>query len=300
MSDASHHRPEDQPARRESAWVDFVMEELVSGESGAPGSPAGSSSPESPPTSGVPASGPVGSQSRGFEGSPEDVAALARAKGHVRALTALSRLSAPVALDGLVVASQHAGFQQDRAVQYVRSLTPHAAPKLLDDLVLERITDLPASHSPGAAPSVLDEMVEKAVSDPSAFVTEAMTSKLPDLEAPDGLAARLEQGHVNGLEEETRSGTPPHSEGSRASRRALIAGAASALALVGIAFLTISTLRGDGAAQVPGPSPEEANLKVEQAPESRLTIVRVQSGTLGRSDRAAVRALGGRLTGGNS
>lgn len=69
------------------------------------------------------------------DGEGEVLEALARARGHCRALSSLMAPEAPDELDGLVVASLNAGAREERALEFARSLPRLEAPAILDEAV---------------------------------------------------------------------------------------------------------------------------------------------------------------------
>lgn len=116
------------------------------------------------------------------EGSPDgcdaaQLASLERARAQARVLRGLTRLTAPLELEGAVVSALNAGHREERAVAHVASLPRAEAPDALDALVRERL-----APKRGGAPSELDGLVERAIS--------AQDSRAKDSRAKAGVTAQ--------------------------------------------------------------------------------------------------------------
>lgn len=200
--------------------------------------------------------------------SEEAVDALARARGHVRALAELSELTAPVELAGLVVASLNAGARQDRAVEYASSLPALEAPAVLDDAVAAVVDgDLTS------APAVLDRLVEERVEAPGKTMARSMTGRLEKHSAPSELDGRVRRELL--LEGQVPRG---------AKRRLASAVAASVLAVV----LIVAAQR-----MLPSAPQDAAPAAVERVVSLRIERVTVDE--LTASDRAFLGMMGGPL-----
>lgn len=149
-------------------------------------------------------------------------AASAEALG--RALAAVPRRPAPIALDGRVVAALQAGHRQERAVGQVSSLEGLEAPEALSrglDRALSGGSALPRHP----APAVLERLVREELADPVAARARRHLGALPRRAAPEELRKRLERDLAR------RAG--PRRRGARVG----LTLAAVVLALVGAARL---------------------------------------------------------------
>lgn len=113
------------------------------------------------------------------------------------ALGGLTRRTAPVELDGAVVAALEAGFRQERAVGSLRGLGRVASPRALDNALQGELAPIgPAAASlPAArrmrAPAVLAELVSEELGDPAGHRVRRFVGSLERLSAPAELAERL-------------------------------------------------------------------------------------------------------------
>lgn len=202
------------------------------------------------------------------DGEVDAFAALARARGHLRALSSLMAPGAPDELAGRVVASLNAGARQERALEFASSLTALEAPTTLDEAVAARI-DADVER----APAVLDRLVEERLDTPEQAMTRSMTGRLERHKAPSELERRV-QHELLGRRDAPRS----------ARRRLASAAAASLLAIV----LVVGVQR-----MVPASSTAEEPAAVERVVS--LTVERVTAGDLTPSDRAFLGMMGGAL-----
>lgn len=247
-------RPDGEPSRRVHAWLDEVVDR--SGE------------------------------------SVDDVVEgerIARARGHVRALTWLTRHPAPDALEGRVVASQNNGFRQDRAVAFVQELAARRAPRELDVLL----------HP---APRELDDRVAHAVEDPPAFTVAAMTARLGRLNVPSELDGLVELA----IAPAASSGAGSAAAGAKArptpgSGIGTYARGAATLALaLSVAVVVIAGWPRSAGDPASGESPRAADGYVAPEETVSLEFIRITTSDLSPSDKRAVLALGAPLVGGNS
>ena len=118
---------------------------------------------------------------RAFEGMRRTRAALLR----------LAPLSAPTALDGLVVAATQAGQRQERVLAHLRTALRHEAPAGL----VARIggSSLIGEVARVSAPAVLERLVEEELRDPEHALTRRYVSRLERLEPPAALRGRVQQ-----------------------------------------------------------------------------------------------------------
>jgi hypothetical protein len=131
-------------------------------------------------------SGAVPSIEHGVESerTPEEQALLEARLRQARALVALGRRPAPLALEGYVVAAMQAGAREERAVAAVRDLGTEVAPVELDERVAGSIDRL-------RAPGALDLYVAGRLALPGAGLAQSLLARLPRLAAPEDLTARL-------------------------------------------------------------------------------------------------------------
>jgi hypothetical protein len=134
--------------------------------------------------------------------SCEPCAALAaRVERAAGAVADLKGLSAPVSLDGLVVAALEAGVREERAVRAVQGLEREPLPEPLEEAVeteaeiaaeLER-TELAAGFDTERqpVPSVLERLVSEELAQPDRAVVERFVFSLPRQKAPSELEARV-------------------------------------------------------------------------------------------------------------
>lgn len=142
---------------------------------------------------------------------------LARAERRVAIVRELPRASAPLELDGAVVAALQAGARQERVIRALTALTPFPAPEDLESRIA-----LPR------APAVLDRLVAEDMADPAKALVSRYVQRLERLSAPDELWERV-------------CNAPARSTASRLLTPVLIA--ASLVLVVGSLVLT-QALRG--------------------------------------------------------
>ena len=224
MSPAPRSPRDDQRSPLPAAWLDLVIDAAHS-EEGA-------------------------RAALGRDPSDQERAALHAARGHLLALSALTRQNAPDSLEGVVVASLEAGHRQDRAARMTASLEPLAAPASLDRRVEAQLK----RSAPGlAAPSVLDRLVDERIGDPEAGMVRSMAGRLGRRTAPNALDERMLEQGAGARVEPVRGVSALH----------VFGGVFVAAALVFVARL--STGAGTGGVVVDGPS------------GPTLTIVRIES-----------------------
>jgi len=108
---------------------------------------------------------------------------LARAGLRAEFVRGLDHVTAPSALDGIVVAALQAGARQARAARAVEDLPVLAAP----DELARRIPGL-------VAPAVLDRLVAEDLADPAKALARRYAGRLERLRAPADLEERLGRG----------------------------------------------------------------------------------------------------------
>jgi len=114
------------------------------------------------------------------------------------ALANLARLSAPAALDGLVVAATQAGQRQERALAHLRTaLAPRKGrqevPAGLDPFLGAAGSALLSGVGRVAAPAVLERLVEEELRDPQQALMRRYVSRLRRIDAPASLRTRVQQ-----------------------------------------------------------------------------------------------------------
>lgn len=202
------------------------------------------------------------------DGEADALAALARARGHLRALSSLMAPGAPDELAGRVVASLNDGARQERALEFARSLTALEAPAVLDEAVAATI-----DADVESAPAVLDRLVEERMGAPEQAMTRSMTGRLDRPKAPNELERRVRHELLVGR------------DAPRGARRRLAsAAAASLLAIVLVVGVQLTISAG---------SSTEESAAVERVVS--LTVERVTAGDLTPSDRAFLGMMGGAL-----
>ncbi|MBI5432671.1 MAG: hypothetical protein HZA52_07570 [Planctomycetes bacterium] len=145
-----------------------------------------------------------------------------------RALAGLARISAPAALDGLVVAALEAGQREERAVGALRRLDRVEVPEHLDHAVAR--TAAPIAPVAFSAPDVLRRLVEEELSDPSKARVHRFVGSLERVAAPDELFARVHGALTQ---------PPP----KRSFRSRLLAGGAAIVLVAAAAFAWVSNSR---------------------------------------------------------
>jgi hypothetical protein len=108
------------------------------------------------------------------------------------ALRALERNTAPLALDGRVVAACHGGHRQERTLAAVRALTRWHVPAELDAKVLDEEYGRILRET-STAPAVLDRLVDEDLRDPPRARARRFAGRLERLRAPRALRLRVEQ-----------------------------------------------------------------------------------------------------------
>lgn len=206
------------------------------------------------------------------EASEDALAALGRARGHLRALAALERLEAPAALDGMVVGSLNAGARQDRAVDFTRSLPALEAPAVLDKAVAAVLADGPT------APSVLDRLVEERLEDPEKAMSRSMADRLESQRAPVELENRVRA--------ELGADTMRQLDAAGTRGRVLAAVGAAVMAVL-LVFTANSLLDSSSGGEMSASEPGRGRVSLE--------VVHVTADELSPSDRALLQVMGGPL-----
>jgi hypothetical protein len=120
---------------------------------------------------------------------PECSAFERRTVGLVALLSTLPRRAAPSELAGLVVAATQAGHRQERAVEALTALSRLPVPSALERIVAE---DRPDRAPAGPrAPAVLERLVDEDLRDPAAAISRRFAGRLDRRKAPGTLRARL-------------------------------------------------------------------------------------------------------------
>lgn len=109
-------------------------------------------------------------------------------------LSALERVAAPADLEGRVVAASLPGYREDRAVAELSAVSGPGAPTELDGRLEGLFSSLREEGllAAAGAPTQLAERVDQDLQDPAAALAGQMLTKLPRVEAPGLLEARVE------------------------------------------------------------------------------------------------------------